>query len=78
MIDQRQITACLNTKDDIYPPEVLRHTAFFFREILVSTRSDSPWRKYALFDKVQTEYIYYSDDDAICPSKNSLKKHSQV
>lgn len=68
-----EITACLNTKDSYYPREVLEHTASFpFGEILVLTHSDSPYRKYELFKKAKFDYIYYSDDDAICPIQELL------
>lgn len=70
MIDLSQVSCCLNTKDDIYPPEIIEHVRSFpFGEILISTRSDSPWRKYALFEKAKFDTLYYQDDDAICPIK---------
>lgn len=68
MIDLKQVSACLITKNSIYPPEVLRHTSSFpFGEILVLTNCDSPYRKYELFLKAKYDLLYYSDDDAICP-----------
>jgi alpha-N-acetylglucosamine transferase len=70
MIDLKSVSACLITKDPIYPLEVLQHTASFpFGEILVLTSCDSPYRKYELFSKAKYDLIYYSDDDAICPIK---------
>lgn len=68
MIDFSTVSACLISKDSVYPKAVLEHTASFpFGEILVLTHSDSPFRKYELFEKAKNEWIYYSDDDAICP-----------
>lgn len=68
MIDLARVTACLNTKDPVYPKAVLEHTASFpFGEILVLTGSDSPYRKHELFAKAKYDWLYYSDDDAICP-----------
>lgn len=68
MIDLKNVTACLITKDPVYPPEVLAHTAQFgFGEILILTNCDSPYRKYELFKKAKYDILYYSDDDAICP-----------
>lgn len=68
MIDLSKVSCCLNTKDDVYPPEVMKDIARFpFGEVLVSTRSDSPNKKYVLFEKAKFDLIYYQDDDAICP-----------
>ena len=62
------ISACLITKDFVYPQEILEHVGSFpFGEILILTHSDSPYRKYELFAKAKFDYIYYQDDDAICP-----------
>lgn len=68
MIDITKVTCCLNTKDAVYPKEVLDHVRQFpFGEILILTHSDSPYRKHELFAKAKYETIYYNDDDAICP-----------
>jgi hypothetical protein len=68
MIDLRNISACLITKDPIYPARVLQHVSGFgFGEILVLTGCDSPHRKHELFNKAKHEWLYYQDDDAICP-----------
>lgn len=68
MIDLSQVSCCLNTKDATYPIEILTHLQQFpFAEILIRTHSDSPYRKYEMFEKASSEFIYYQDDDAICP-----------
>jgi hypothetical protein len=68
MIDLKKVSACLISKEYLYPREVLTHTASFpFGEILILTSCDSPYRKYELFTKAKYELLYYSDDDAICP-----------
>ncbi len=73
MIDPKTVSACLITKDDIYPAEVLRHVASFgFGEILILTHSDSPFRKHELFAKAKYETIYCQDDDAVCPIRHLL------
>ncbi len=74
MIDPQKISCCLNTKDPTYPIEILQHVQQFpFAEILIRTHSDSPNRKYEMFEKATSEYIYYQDDDAICPIAELLE-----
>lgn len=68
MIDLTHVSACLITKEDTYPSEILHDVNRFpFGEILILTHCDSPYRKYELFKKAQYETLYYQDDDAICP-----------
>lgn len=67
MIDPSQISCCLNTKDSTYPLGILwQIQPIPFAEVLIRTHSDSPHRKYEMFEKASSEYIYYQDDDAIC------------
>ena len=74
MIDLSDVTACLISKDPVYPLEVLAHVSSFpFGEILVLTYSDSPHRKHELFAKAKFDTIYYNDDDAICPIRELLE-----
>lgn len=68
MIDLSQVSACLITKDPVYPREILAQlTQFPFGEILILTNCDSPHRKHELFNKAKYDLLYYQDDDAICP-----------
>ena len=68
MIDLKNVSACLITKEPLYPREILEQlTQFPFGEILILTNSDSPIRKQDLFTKAKHDLIYYQDDDAICP-----------
>jgi len=68
MIDLRQVSCCLITKDADYPPEILAHlTHFPFGERIVFTNCGSPHAKHAAFAKARFDWIYYQDDDAICP-----------
>lgn len=68
MINLKQVSACLITKDPLYPPEILQHIqGMGFGEILILCNSDSPYRKHELFQKAIHSTIYYQDDDAICP-----------
>lgn len=70
MINLSKVSCCLNTKDATYPAEILALVQQFpFAEILIRTHSNSPHRKYEMFEKASSEYIYYQDDDAICPIK---------
>lgn len=70
MIDLSKVSCCLITKDELYPSEILNHLiTFSFGEILILTHSDSPYRKHELFAKAKFDFIYYQDDDAICPVK---------
>lgn len=68
MIDPKNISVCLITKEDRYPKEILP-TIFNwpFGEILILTRCDSPHRKQELFAKAKHDYLYYQDDDCIGP-----------
>lgn len=75
MVDPKKVSACLITKDAIYPPEVLAHTASFgFGEILIKTNCPNSAGKDELFKKAKYDLIYYSDDDAICPIKEILEQ----
>jgi hypothetical protein len=68
MIDLRQVSCCLITKDLIYPREILDHLlSFAFGEVMILTGCDSPHRKQELFAKAKYEYIFYQDDDCIAP-----------
>lgn len=70
MIDLKNVSACLITKDSTYPKEILNQLIEFpFGEILILTNCDSPHRKHELFQKAKYDLIYYQDDDAICPIK---------
>lgn len=70
MIDPRQVSCVLITKDEVYPKEILDHISRLpFGEILILTHSDSPYRKHELFAKTRYDLIAYQDDDAICPWK---------
>lgn len=67
-MDISKTSCCLITKDPTYPKEILNHLLSLpFGEILILTHSDSPHRKHELFKKAKFDYIYYQDDDAICP-----------
>jgi len=73
-IDLRKVSCCLLTKDSVYPQEILDNIAQYpFGEILILTNSDSPYRKHGLFKKAKYDYIYYQDDDAICPIKELVE-----
>ena len=67
-MDLSKVSACLISKDPVYPPEILANVSSFpFGEILILTHSDSPYRKHELFSKARNDWLYYQDDDAICP-----------
>lgn len=67
MIDVSQVSLCLITKDQTYPKAILDSIQQFpFGEILILTHSDSPYRKYELFEKAKFDTLAYQDDDAIC------------
>lgn len=68
MINLAEVSCCLITKDPLYPKEILDHVQQFpFGEVLILTHSDSPYRKHELFAKAKFDWLYYQDDDAICP-----------
>jgi hypothetical protein len=73
-IDLTKVSCCLNTKENIYPKEILENISRFpFGEILIKTHSDSPYAKYELFNKAKYDLLYYQDDDAICPIKEIVE-----
>ena len=74
MIDPKQISCALITKDPTYPLTILECVnSFGFGEILILTSCDSPHRKQELFQKAKFDYLYYQDDDAICPIEQLLE-----
>lgn len=65
-----RISACLITKDPVYPQAILDEVSKYpFEEVLILVNSDSPYNKHKLFEAAKYPYIYYQDDDAICPIK---------
>jgi hypothetical protein len=77
-IDLQQVSCCLNTKEHIYPPQILDHIAQFpFGEVLIRTDSDSPYRKYELLERAKFDMIYYQDDDAICAVDDLVKNYKE-
>ncbi len=76
--DWSKVSCCLNTKEDIYPEEVLNYlNKVGFGEILIKTHSDSPYCKYEMITKAKYETIYYQDDDAICPIQILANNYQQ-
>jgi hypothetical protein len=68
MIDLREVSCCLITKDVLYPAPVLDHVLCFpFGEVMIMTGCDSPHRKQELFEKAKYDTIFYQDDDCIAP-----------
>src|SRR3990167_1721268 len=69
-IDLSKVSACLMTKDPVYPQQILNEIKKYpFGEVLILVNSDSPYNKYNLFKAAKFDLIYYQDDDAICPIK---------
>lgn len=74
-IDVSKVSLCLNTKESVYPKEVLDSvTKYPWGEILIKTGSDSPYAKYDLFNKAKYDLLAYQDDDAICPWEEIIKQ----
>lgn len=74
MIDINDISCCLITKEKEYPTEILTQIhLFYWKEILIITESDSPYRKHELFARAKGNFIYYQDDDAFCPIRQLLE-----
>lgn len=70
-----EITACLLTKEETYPQVILDNVNKYpFKEVLIGTNSPSPYLKHELFKRVETEYIFYCDDDAIVPIDKLLEQ----
>lgn len=70
----KDITLCLITKDDVYPKQVLDNIMrYSWGEVLILTHSDSPHRKYELFNKAKNEILAYQDDDAIVPWESIME-----
>lgn len=75
-IDLSQVSCCLNTKEAVYPQQILDHLSKFgFGEILIKTHSDSPFCKYEMINKAKYDTIYYQDDDAICPVETLVNNY---
>lgn len=71
----KNISCCLITKDPVYPAAILdRLMKLPFGEFLILTNSDSPYRKHELFAKAKHDWIYYQDDDALCPAEELVKE----
>ena len=74
-IDPSLVSCCLITKETIYPSQILADLSQIpFGELLVLTHSDSPFRKHELFRKAKFGFVYYQDDDAICPARELLRQ----
>lgn len=71
----KNISCCLITKDPVYPAAILdRLMKLPFGEFLILTNSDSPYRKHELFAKAKHDWLYYQDDDALCPAEELIKE----
>lgn len=74
-MEAKNISACLITKDAVYPERILMRVAQVgFGELLVLTNCDSPHRKQELFAKAKFDYVYYQDDDCIAPIAQLLEQ----
>ncbi len=79
MINLKQVSACLITKESTYPVEIWESVlSAGFGEILILTNSDSPHRKHELFTKAKFDLLYTQDDDAICPIEELRKLSDPV
>lgn len=68
MVDLSKVSACLITKDSVYPQVILEYMRLFpFGEFLVGTNCNTPYMKHLLFKRAKYELLYYSDDDCIAP-----------
>ena len=75
MIDLRRVSACLITKDERYPADVLEHVLCWpFGELLMLTNCDSPHRKQELFQKAKYDYLFYCDDDCLPPIQELVER----
>lgn len=75
-VDLSQVSCCLNTKEKVYPQEIINHLSKYgFGEILINVNSDSPYRKYEMINKAKFDTIYYQDDDAICPVEKLVENY---
>jgi len=67
-LNPAHVSACLITKEDIYPGEILQRVAAIgFGELLVLTHCESPHLKQRLFEKASRDFIFYQDDDCLAP-----------
>jgi len=68
MIDPKHVTACLITKEDAYPEEVLRTVQNFgFAAIIIYPRCPSIAGRLKIFEQATTPFLFTQDDDSICP-----------
>lgn len=78
MLSLNSVSCCLITKDPVYPKEILdRLMKLPFGEFLILCNSDSPYRKHELFAKAKHDWLYYQDDDAICPVEELAKESEE-
>lgn len=78
MIDLKEVSACLITKESTYPQPIWESILTAgFGEILILTNSDSPYRKYELFTKAKFDLLAYQDDDAICDWKTIVDNYQE-
>lgn len=69
-LDLSKVSACLITKEKTYPQPIWESVLNAgFGEVFILTNCDSPHRKHELFNKAKHDWIYYQDDDALCPIK---------
>jgi len=70
----RYVSACLITKENVYPSDILQRVAGVgFGELMVLTHCESPHLKQRLFEKASRDFIYYQDDDCISPISELLQ-----
>lgn len=74
MVDFKNVSLILISKEDVYPKEILDNVLQFpWGEIIILNHSDSCFRKYELFTKAKYEILAYQDDDAICSWKSLME-----
>lgn len=67
-LDPRHISACLITKDPVYPPAILEALRpIGFGEILIETNCPSLHHRYQVAASASKEYVYVQDDDCLAP-----------
>jgi len=68
MIDPKNVSCVLISKDAVYPGTIFTYVQHFgFGEYLILTNCDSPHRKQELFAKAKFDHIFYQDDDCVAP-----------
>lgn len=74
MIELKNVSAVLITKEDRYPQAVLDSLPDF-REVLIHTRCVGMWYRWQFASLASSPHVYVQDDDCIVDPKHLIEEH---